>query len=102
MDGRALFRVRTEARTRMLTEMSEIGLQKKEVSGYAYKDANTVLTQIERLFKRQLFKDRMKVLARDNGNALNKHKSTINIKKRDVIVASKAAADLISTDAVKP
>ena len=46
MDGGALFRVRTEARTRVLTEMSEICLHKNKVGGYAYNDANTLLTQI--------------------------------------------------------
>ena len=47
MEGGALFRVRTEARTRVLTEMSEIRLHKTEVGGYAYNDANTLITQIE-------------------------------------------------------
>ena len=63
MDGGALFSVRTEARTMVLTEMSEICLHKNEVGGYAYNDANTLLTQIERVLKRQLYKgfgDRMK------------------------------------------
>ena len=46
MDGGALFRVHREARTRVLTEMSEIRLHKNEVGGYAYNDANTLLTQI--------------------------------------------------------
>ena len=44
MDGRALFRVRIEARTRVLTEMSEIRLHKNKVGGYAYNDANTLIT----------------------------------------------------------
>ena len=51
MDGGALFRVCTEARTRVLTEMSEIRLHKNEVVGYAYNDANTLLTQIKRVLK---------------------------------------------------
>ena len=36
MDGGALFGVHTEARTRVLTEMSEIRHHKNEASGYAY------------------------------------------------------------------
>ena len=44
MDGSTLFRVRTEARTRVLTEMSEIRLHKNKVGGYAYNDANTLIT----------------------------------------------------------
>ena len=35
MDGGVLFCVRTEARTRVLTDMSEIQLHKNEVGGYA-------------------------------------------------------------------
>ena len=57
MDGGALFRVRTEAITRVLTDMPEIRLHKNEVGGYAYKDANTLITQIERVLEQQLFKD---------------------------------------------
>ena len=74
MDGGALFRVRTEARTRVLTEMLEIRLQKNEVGDYEYNDANTLLTQIERFLERQLFKDSsdgMKGLASNISNALN-------------------------------
>ena len=40
----------------------------------------------------------MKGLASDNSNALNKYKSTINIKKIDVLVASIADANIITTD----
>ena len=50
-------RVHTEARTRVLTEMSEICLQKKEIGGYAYNNANTMLTQIEQVLKRELSED---------------------------------------------
>ena len=35
MDGGALVRVHTEARTRVLTEMVDIRLHKNEVGGYA-------------------------------------------------------------------
>ena len=68
MGGGALFRVRTEARTRILTKMLEIRLYKNEVSRYAYNDANTLLTQIDRILERQIFKDSangMKGLASD-------------------------------------
>ena len=74
MYGGALFRVRTEARTRVLTEMLEIRLHKNEVGGYTYNDANTLLTQIKRVLEQQLFKysvERMKVLISDVGNVLN-------------------------------
>ena len=100
MDGGALFRVHTEASTRVLTEMLEIYLHKNKVNGYAYNDVNTLLTQIERFLEHQLFKDssdRMKVLASNISNALIEYKSTINIKKRDVLAAFRAAGDLVST-----
>ena len=42
----------------------------------------------------------MKGLASDISNALNEYKYTINIKKRDVLSASIAAADLVSTDKI--
>ena len=94
IDGGALFRVRMEARTRVLAEMSEICLHKNEVSCYAYNGVNTIITRIERLLERQLFKDsadRMKGLASAVVNALNYFKSTVHIKKRDVVAASRAA-----------
>ena len=81
--------------------MSEIRLHKNEFGGYIYNDSKTLLTQIEQVLERQLFKDSsdgMKGLASDKSNALNEYKSAINIKNRDVLAASKVAADLISTD----
>ena len=77
MDNGALFHVRTEKRTRVLTEISEIRLHKNEGGGYAYINANTLLTQIKRVLKRQFYEyssDRMKGLASDVRNALNDYK----------------------------
>ena len=88
MDGGAFFRVSMEARTRVLTEISDIRLHKNEVGGYAYNDVNTLFMQIERFLKIQLYKylaDGIKGLASDVRNALNEYKSTIHIKKRDVL-----------------
>ena len=101
MDGGALFRVCTEARTRVLTKMFEIRLHKNEVGSYAYNDVNTLLTNIEQVLERQLYEgsvDSMKGLASNNNNVLNKYKSTIQIKTRDVIAASRAATDRASTN----
>ena len=81
--------------------MLEIRLHKKKVGGYAYNDANMLLTQIERVLECQLFEDssnEMKGLVSNISNTLNKYKSTINIKKRDVPPSSRAAADVVSTD----
>ena len=74
MGGGALFCVHTEARTRVLTEMSEIRLHKNKVGGYAYSDANKLIIQIKRVFEQQLFEDsadKMEGLARAVGNVLN-------------------------------
>ena len=57
MDVGALFRVYTEAITRVLTKMLEIHLHKNEVGGYAYNNVNMLLTQIKRVLERQLFED---------------------------------------------
>ena len=54
--------------------MSEIRLHNNEVGGYAYNDANTLITQIERVLEQKLFKDSaygMKGLASAVRNALN-------------------------------
>ena len=67
------------------------------------KNSNMFLTQTERVLKRKFFEDSsdgMKVLVSDNSNTLNEYKSTINIKKRYVLAASRRAAELSSTDAV--
>ena len=101
MDSGTLFRVRTETMIRVLTEMLEICLHKKKVGGYAYNIADTLLTQIEWFIKRQLYEDSadgMKGLPSDISNTLNKYKSAIHIKNRDVRMASRAPADLTSTD----
>ena len=66
-----------------------------------------MLTKIEQVIKRQLFEDSsdgMKGLVSNNINMLNEYKSTINIKKIDMLAASRAAADIFRTNAstVKP
>ena len=101
MDGCALFHIRTQARTRVLMEMSDIRLRKNEVSGYSYNNANTLITQIERFLERQLvehFADGMKGLASDVRNVLNEYNLTVYIKKGDVLVESSAASKHASTD----
>ena len=101
MNGGALFRVRTEARNRVQTEMSDIRLHKNEVGSYAYNDAITLLIHIKRILKRQLYEDSadgMKGLASNLSNALNDYKSTAHIKKRDMLAASRAAAERASTN----
>ena len=60
-----------------------------------------LLTQIERVLERQLYEDSAdgtKGLASDISNTLNEYRSTVHTKKRDVLAASRADADLVSTD----
>ena len=94
MDGGALLLVRTEARTRVLTEMSDICLHRNEVGSYAYNYANTPITQIERVLNQKLFEDS----ADGMKGLVNAYKSTIHIKKRDVLSASRAAAEQASIE----
>ena len=99
MDGGALFRVRVEERTRVLTEMSDICLHNNEFGGYAYNYANMLLTQIDRVLEKQLFEESangMKGLASAVGNALNDYKLMVHINKRDVLAASREAAERAS------
>ena len=100
MEGGNLFRVRTDARTRVRAEMAELLLHKNEVGGYTYNDAKTLAIQIERVLERQLFEDSsdgMKELVRSTPNTLTKYRANINIKKKDVIAQSAAAAADAST-----
>ena len=68
---------------------------------------NALIIQIERVLERQLFKDSangMKVLVSAVINVLNAYKSTVHVKKRDVLAASRSAAEQASTEdsTVKP
>ena len=46
MEGGALFKVRSEAKERVLAAFAAIDIRKNEVGGYAYNDANTLVTEI--------------------------------------------------------
>ena len=81
--------------------MLEIRIHKNKAGSYAYNDVDTLLIKIGIFLERQLYEDSadgMKGLASDVKNALNKYKSTIHIKKRDVLATSRASAECASTD----
>ncbi len=102
MEGGALFRVRTEARARVLAEMTKIILHKNEVGGYAYNDATTLITQIERVLERETYEessDGMKGLLSTTHNTLNRYKATIAIKRKDILRESKEETALLSASA---
>jgi hypothetical protein len=47
MEGGALFKVRSEAKEQVLAAFAAIDICKNEVGGYAYNDANTLVTEIK-------------------------------------------------------
>ncbi len=52
MEWDALFKVRSEAKERVLAAFAVIDICKNEVSGYAYNDANTLVTEIMKVLTR--------------------------------------------------
>ena len=56
-DGGALFRVRSDAQSRVKAQMQEISIQKNNVGGYEYNAAVTLIKQINRVLEQQLFDD---------------------------------------------
>ncbi len=52
MEGDALFKVRSEAKERVLAAFAAIDIRKNEVGGYAYNDANTLVTEILKVLTR--------------------------------------------------
>ena len=100
MDNRGLFRVCTDAHTRVNANMGELLIHKNEVGRYAYNNAQTLSTQIERVLKRQMFGDSMggmKWLARANINTPTAMKSTVRIQKCNVLKAAKESSDKVRT-----
>ena len=55
MEGGALFKVRSEAKERVLAAFAAINIRKNEVSSYAYNDANTLVTEFKRVLAEEQF-----------------------------------------------
>ena len=107
-DGRALFRVRSDAQARVKAQMQEISINKNDVSGYEYNAAVTLTKQINCVLEQQLFKelaDGMVGLGRKTPDTLTKYKSNVTIKesnvKRQSIAEEQAASSTINTVAPK-
>ena len=86
MEGGALFKVRSEAKDRVLAAFAAIDIRKNEVGGYAYNDANMLVTEIERVLAEQLFEDStdgMTRLLSTAKNTLTEYKVTSSIKRKD-------------------
>ncbi len=105
MEGGALFKIRSETKERVLAAFAAIDIRKNEVGGYAYNDANTLVTEIEGVLAEQLFEDStdgMKGLLSTANNTLTEYKANISIKRKDVLKDSKDAADHLSNSSGTP
>jgi len=99
MEGAALFKVRSEAKEQVLVTFTAIDLRKNEVGGYAYNDANTLVTEIEQVLAERLFEDStdgMKGLLSTGKNTLMDFKAHISLKRLDFLKDSKDTADCLS------
>jgi hypothetical protein len=95
MEGGDLFKVRLEAKERVLMAFRAINLRKYEVGGYAYNHANTFISEIQQVLAKRLFEDStdsMKGLLNTSQNTLMDYKVTISIKRKDVLEDSKDTA----------
>ena len=95
MKGCALFKLQSEAKERVLAAFAAIDIRKNEVDSYTYNDANTLVTEIERILAEQLFEvsmDGMKGLLSTATNTLMEYKATISIKCKHVLKDSKDTA----------
>ena len=69
----------------MLAAFAAIDIRKNEVGGYAYNDANTLITEIKRVLAEQLFEDStdgMTGLLSTAKNTLTEYKVTSSIKRK--------------------
>ena len=85
----------------MLAAFAAIDIHKNKDGGYAYNDANMLVTEIERVLAEQLFKDStdgMKGLLSTAKNTLIEYKATISIKPKDVLKVSNDTADHLSNN----
>ena len=80
--------------------MAKLLPHKNEVGGYAYNDAQTCVTHIERVLEQQMFEDsmdEMKGMASTTSNTLTAMKSAVSVRKRDVLQVARDAATSVST-----
>ena len=80
MEGGALFKVRSEAKARVLAAFTVIDIRKNEVGSYAYNDANT--TTIRQHFVHIAgmvfdWRDTVAINVKNSQQTLPKHKRTV-------------------------
>jgi len=84
----------------VLAAFAVIDIHKNEVGGYTYNNANTLVTEIERVLAEHLFEDstdRVKGRLSTATNTLTEYKATIIIKRKDILKDSKDAAARLSS-----
>ena len=94
-DGRALFRVRSDAQARVKARMQEISINKNDICGYEYNVAVTLIKHINRVLEQQLFEEPdngMVGLGSETPNTLTSYQSNVAIRKSDVKKQSIAEA----------
>ena len=97
-----MFRVRSDAQARVKAQIQEISINNNDVGGYEYNAAVTLIKQINRVLKQQLFEesaDGMVGLGSKTPNTLTSYKSNVAIKKNDVkrqLIAEAQAASSTS------
>ena len=57
LDGRALFRVQSDAQARVKAQMQEISIHRNYVGGYEYNTVVKLIKQINHVLKQQLFEE---------------------------------------------
>ena len=107
-DGGSLFRVRSDAQSRVKAQIQEISMNKNDVGRYDYNAAVTFINQINCDLEQQLFEesaDGMVGLVSETPNTLTNYKSNVAIKKSNVkrqsIAEAQAASSTINNVAPK-
>ena len=86
-DDGDFFCVRTYAHSRVKAHMQELSIVKNDFGGYEYNAAVTLLTQINRVLKQQLFEESVDVmvgLGSESPNTLTEYRSKVATKKNDI------------------
>ena len=99
-DGGSLFRVRSDAQSRVKAQIQEISMNKNDVGRYDYNAAVTFINQINCDLEQQLFEESdngMVSLGSKTSNPLTNYKSNVTIKKSNVKRQSIAEAQAASS-----
>ena len=99
-DCGALFSVRSDAKAHVKAQIQELSITKNDVGGYEYNAAVTLIKQINRVLKQQLFEESancMVVLGSETPNMLTNYKCNVAIKKSNVKRQSIAEAQAASS-----